>query len=123
MTRTRPLHSLALAAALLALAVPTASARQDLRSPDAQDAASNAAARPAQPSQDLRSPDARDAADASRVPEVTVVKVDESAPSSGGIDWGDAGIGAGGLLGLTLVSLGGMLVVKRRRSHGAVTTA
>jgi hypothetical protein len=122
MTRTRPSHSLALAAALLALAIPTASAQQDLRSPDAQDAASRAAgAQQPQPKQDLRSPDARDAADAGSAPNVTVVRVDESSPSSSGLDWADAGIGAGGVLGLTLVSLGGMLVVKRRRSP--VTTA
>ena len=50
------------------------------------------------------------------------MKVKDPAPQSagGGIDWGDAGIGAGGLAGLTLVSLGGaLLVVQRRHARGA----
>jgi hypothetical protein len=101
-----------LALAICALAVPTAAAQQDLRSPDARDAAMAA-----QAPQDLRSPDARDAADGRgsfNAPEVTVVKVLESSPS-GGLDWGDVGIGAGGLLGLILVGLGGTLVVMHRR--------
>jgi hypothetical protein len=35
-------------------------------------------------------------------------------PASG-IDWGDAGLGAGGLLGVTLIGLGGTLLVLHRR--------
>jgi hypothetical protein len=48
---------------------------------------------------------------------VTVVRVPqvESVPSSTGLDWGDAGIGAGAMLGLTLVGLGGTLAVVHRR--------
>ena len=59
--------------------------------------------------QDLRSPDARDAADGRgtfSAPEVAVVKVTEPSPPSGGLDWGDAGIGAGGMLALTLLASG-----------------
>ena len=47
-----------------------------------------------------------------------IVKVPESVQAEGGIDWADAGIGAGGLLGLTLLGLGGSLaVVHRRQAH------
>jgi len=61
--------------------------------------------------QDLRSPDARDAADGRgtfSAPAVTVVKVPQPSPASdGGIDWGDAGIGASALL--VAVLLGGVI--------------
>jgi hypothetical protein len=36
---------------------------------------------------------------------------------SGGFDWGDAGIGAGGMLALTVIGLGGALTLARRRNH------
>ena len=94
---------------------------QDLRSPDARDAARLAEG----PTQDLRSPDTRDAADGRGTfnsPEVTVVKIPESSPaasSGSGLDWGDAGIGAGGLLGLILIGLGGTLAVMHRRQREA----
>lgn len=35
--------------------------------------------------------------------------------SAGGVDWEDVGIGAGGLLGLSLIALGGGLVIVHRR--------
>jgi hypothetical protein len=89
---------------------------QDLRSPDARDSAGTA-----QVPQDLRSPDARDSA-AGRgtfsAPGVTVVKVPQVAPSAGGIDWRDAGIGAGAALGLTLLALGGTLALAHRKHAG-----
>ena len=72
--------------------------------------------------QDLRSPDARDAAEGRgtfNAPEVTVVKVpaESPAPAADGIDWADAGIGAAGVLGLTLVAIGGgIAVVKTSRT-------
>ena len=95
-------------------AVPAFGQQQDLRSPDARDTA--------QISQDLRSPDARDA-DAGRstadAPEMTVVTLAQPAPSQpGGIDWGDAGIGAGGLLAVAVIGLGAGFAVLHRR-HGA----
>ena len=37
-------------------------------------------------------------------------------PVADGMDWADAGIGAGGLLGLVLVAAGGTLVIAHRRS-------
>src|SRR5262245_7687183 len=143
MTHSRITRSAALGLALAALAAPTALAQeqdlrmpdtrdaaegynptlsQDLRSPDARDAAAAAEERLNQPAQDLRMPDTRDAADGRgtfSAPEVTVVKLPEASPSSGGIDWGDAGIGAGGMLGLVLLAIGGTMAVVHRRS-GAV---
>ena len=72
--------------------------------------------------QDLRSPDARDAAEGRgtfNAPEVTVVKVpaESAAPAGDGIDWADVGIGAAGVLGLTLIAVGGAVaVVKTSRT-------
>jgi hypothetical protein len=103
------------------IATPAGSEYQDLRSPDARDAARLADT----PTQDLRSPDARDAADGRgsfNSPEVTVVKITQPSPatsSGGGLDWGDAGIGAAGLLGLILIGLGGTLAILHRRQRQA----
>jgi hypothetical protein len=127
------------------VAAPTAMARtQDLRSPDARDAgAAVTQSRHARPNQDFRSPDARDAVRTSSLagtiepvdrrspdardaadgrgafnaPEVTVVKIapPAQAPGTGGLDWGDAGIGAGAMLGLTLIAVGGILALIHRR--------
>ena len=89
-----------------ALAAPGGAVAQDLRSPDARDAALT---------QDLRSPDARDAATRAPVghepiPAPRIVRI---TPDQ--FDWGDAGIGAGGTLGLLLVATGaGMALVRRR---------
>jgi hypothetical protein len=82
----------------------------DLRSPDAVDAATPAVQAPAAqaPSVDLRSPDAVDAAN----PAVQVV---QTGGSSSGFDWGDAGIGAGGLAAVLLLVLGGTLIATRHR--------
>ena len=117
-----------LALAIGALSAPTAIAQQDLRSPDAIDAAQRTgqdlrspdaidAAGTAEAQQDKRSPDARDAADgrgAYNTPQVVFVKAPRAAPT-GGLHWVDAGIGAGALLGLILLGLGGVLLVVHRR--------
>jgi hypothetical protein len=71
------------------------------------------------PGQDLRSPDAQDAA---RVlpPASTPASVIEvrEVPSSG-FDWGDAGIGAAGMLALFSIAAGStLLVTNRRRRRG-----
>jgi hypothetical protein len=79
----------------------------DLRSPDTQDLTRAAPATPI-PKVDLRSPDAVDAAN----PAVQVV---QSGGSSSGFDWGDAGIGAGGLAAVVLLVLGGTMMATRRR--------
>ena len=69
--------------------------------------------------QDYRSADARDAAEGRGTfnsPDVTVVRVAQPSTSpSDGLDWGDAGIGAGGLLGLILLGTGGALLVVHRK--------
>jgi hypothetical protein len=87
------------------------------------------------PARDLRSPDTRDAAQGRGTynsPHVVIVKVPQPSPaaalepsSTGGIDWADAGIGAGSLLGLSLIGLGGALVIahRRRAAHGASPVA
>jgi hypothetical protein len=140
-------HTAALGLAVAALAAPAAAAQQqDLRSPDARDAAHPVPA-VAVERQDLRSPDARDAAHpvpavaveqqdlrspdtrdlaAGRgtfsAPDVVVVKMPQSSPAAdGGIEWGDAGIGAAVLLGLIAVGLGGSLALVHRRRHPAPT--
>ena len=93
---------------------PPAFASSDLRSPDARDPfVAPAAATP-----DLRSPDARDAAagrSAAGSPSVLVVRVPQQQSAGGGLDWGDAGIGAGGAVAVLALAAGGTLVVQRRR--------
>jgi hypothetical protein len=104
------MHSHHIAAALVTLAAlaPSAASAQPV------DTAAPLA------TQDLRSGDARDAADGRGTfnsPEIVVVKAPPTtrpAPADG-IDWADAGIGAGGLLGVGLIALA---VTHRRR--GAV---
>jgi hypothetical protein len=127
MYRHRLTRAAALGLALGALAAPVAGAQtgRDLSSPDARDAALAA-----QTPQDLRSPDARDAAEGrylDKSPRIMVIKVRQKplpAPADG-IDWGDVGIGAGGLLGLSLVAFGsaGFVVHRRRAVHNATPAA
>jgi hypothetical protein len=76
----------------------TAEARQDLRHPDTRDYAEGRGS--------YNSPD--------------VVVIDSPAPaaeptSTGGVDWADVGIGAGGVLAVSLIGLGGALAVVHRR--------
>ena len=40
----------------------------------------------------------------------------EPVATSGGVDWADIGVGAGGMLSLALIGAGGALIVVRRRS-------
>ena len=123
----------AVTVALAAFAVPAASAEpidaarggihyptppaqerpQDLRGADAQGV-------PTEPPQDLRHADTRDYAEGRGTynsPDVVVVKAPaEPVATSGGVDWADVGVGAGGMLSLALIGAGGALVVVRRRS-------
>jgi hypothetical protein len=121
MSHHRLTRSAALGLALAALATPTAAAQQqDLRSPDARDAAG-------QIRYDLRTPDTRDVTQGRgtfSAPRVTVVKVAESSPrpSTDGIDWANAGIGAAGLLGVILLTLSTFAVVRRTRAHRQTAT-
>jgi hypothetical protein len=49
-------------------------------------------------------------------PSVYVTKAPQQSASDG-IDWGDAGIGAGAAVGVILLGAGGALVVRRRPAH------
>jgi hypothetical protein len=77
---------------------------------------------PSTSSSDLRSPDARAAAADPRSQSdatPTVIKVG----SDSGFDWGDAGIGAGGMLTVVALAGGGLLLVTRRRTTHSRATA
>ena len=129
MRHHRLIHAAALGLAVAAIAAPMAAAQQDLRSPDARDAALSQEPRAdsqwqglSSPVQDLRSADTRDPA-AGRgtfnAPEVVVVKVPQPSPvADSGIEWGDAGIGAAFLF--ALLALGGTAAIMHRR-HAATT--
>ena len=93
----------------------TTQVTQDLRSPDARDAKTEPVT---QVAQDLRSPDARDAGLPESPSPDTVVDIRE-APASG-FDWGDAGIGAAGLLAMLSIAGGlALMVTTRRRRRGS----
>ncbi len=131
MSRTpRRTTAIALAASMLTLALAgqAFANTQDLRSPDARDAARlSQLATPTTTYQDLRSPDARDAAsvseqgqyqdlrspdarDAGRV--VPQAPVASASPSSDGFNWGYLAIGAGALL---LLIVAGTLITRSVR--------
>jgi hypothetical protein len=98
-------------AALCALAAAPAfaAAQQDLRSPDAREAALT---------QDLRSPDARDAG-AGRLPgSVVVISAPgrQPVPVAQEFDWRAAWIGAGVAVGLVLIATSAALLLRRRRT-------
>jgi hypothetical protein len=94
---------------------------QDLRSPDARDAAVQAAKPTPQVAQDLRSPDARDVGRVSPPVQQPVVEIRE-VPSNG-FDWGDAGIGAAGILAMLSIAAGFTLLVGTRRRRRGVQPA
>jgi hypothetical protein len=48
----------------------------------------------------------------------TIVRI---SPRGGGFDWGDAGIGAAGGFALSMIGIGGALVVSQRRTHHSDT--
>jgi hypothetical protein len=131
--RHRIARTAAVALALGAFATPAAFAQQDLRSPDARDAARAAintqdlrspdtrdAARAAINTQDLRSPDTRDAAIGHSAPtEVSVPS--HSAPvaqSPGESRWPNFGIAL--LVVATVAFAGAAFVLVRRRTGGLV---
>ena len=92
-----------------ALAAPMAFAQQDFRNPDTRDAAEAS-------NQDLRNPDTRDVAEGGAAsPEATVVKFPQTVSVDAGLDWGDAGIGAGAMLGLVLLLGAGTAAIAHRR--------
>jgi hypothetical protein len=136
MSITRRIHRPIIACVLVAFAMTSAAAasapQQDLRSPDARDAAAGRGtvnAPDAITSQVFtdrqraivegfkRSPSYHEALREA----ATVVKPPQPAPvlADDGIDWGDAGIGAGTMLGLILLALGSSLAVVHRRQSAA----
>jgi hypothetical protein len=52
-------------------------------------------------------------------PAVQIVRV----PAGGGFDWGDASIGAAGGLGLSMLALGGSLLITQRRGRRSSESA
>jgi hypothetical protein len=122
MCAPRSTHTIALGLVLAALAPATALASNDLRSPDARDPFVAAAAT----TPDLRSPDARDAAagrSAAGSPSVLVVRIPQHRSAGGGMDWGDAVIGAGGAVAALALTAGGTLALQRRRHVASTRTA
>jgi hypothetical protein len=113
-------------AALVALFVlpASAAAQQDLRSPDAADAAAHRGLYETEKDayvleRDYGSPDAADAARDLPPVQVPTPVVEVSGAPSGGFDWGDAGIGAAGMLALFSIAAGsGLLLVGRKRRQG-----
>jgi hypothetical protein len=91
---------------------PKAPQTQDYRSPDTVD--------PVEPTTDLRAPDNR-FGQPTGGPAPTRVRIIE-VPSSG-FEWGDAGIGAAGMLALVLVGVGvGMAGMHHRRTRRLTAT-
>ena len=91
---------------------------RDYGSPDAVDAAPQPANRGSYVlNRDYGSPDAVDAA--RDLPPVQIPVVEARDVPSSGFDWGDAGIGAAGMLALFSIAAGsGLLLTGRRRRHG-----
>ena len=101
------------------IAQSTGQTYSDLRSPDARDAAIQATE--PQVAQDLRSPDARDVGRVSPPVQQPVVEIRE-VPSNG-FDWGDAGIGAAGILAMLSIAAGFTLLVGTRQRRRGVQPA
>jgi hypothetical protein len=123
MMRTHKLtRRLAVTVALAALAAPAVAGAQTTKD-YSKNSANGEYVTPA-PDLDLRSPDARDAArnlPPAHTP-ASVIEVRE-VPSSG-FDWGDAGIGAAGMLALFSIGAGStLLLTSRRRRRGLQVTA
>jgi hypothetical protein len=123
MCSPRSSRAAALGLVLAALVPATAVASQDLRSPDARDTFTSAAALV-----DQRTPDSRDAAEgrsAADSPSVMVVRMPQRSHASSGMDWGDAGIGASAALIVVTVTAGATVAQRRRhiRSTRSPATA
>jgi hypothetical protein len=91
---------------------------RDYGSPDAADAAPQPAGRDEYVlNRNYGSPDAVDAA--RNLPPVQIPVVEARDVPSSGFDWGDAGIGAAGMLALFSIAGGAaLLLTGRRRGHG-----
>jgi hypothetical protein len=121
----------ALALAIAAAAAPAAVARpvdgpadwklpQNFQTADTRDAVTP-------PQQDLRNADTRDYAEGRgtyNAPEVVVVDAPKpvAQPTADGIDWAAIGLGAGGVTALSLIALGGGVLIVRRRGAGQLAS-
>ena len=124
-------RTVAAALAIAAVAAPTAVARpadagpawrlpDGFQTADSRDTVSNRGVGEPRQAQDLRSPDTVDFANGRGTynsPEVVLVAAPRPVPhpSADSLDWADVGLGAGSLMGLSLIALGGGLVVLHRR--------
>ena len=121
--------TVALAAALTVPAAAGAKPYLDLRSPDARDAStappppSSIAQSSGNAYQDLRSPDARDAGREPTSTPVPAPVVEIREVPQPGFDWGDAGIGAAGILAMVSIAGGLLLLVGGRRRRRGVQPA
>ena len=121
----------AVALAVAAAAAPAAVAKPmdapaDYKLPQGFHTANSGDASPG-PSQDFRNPDTVDYADGRgtyNAPEVVVVKAPQpvAQPAADGMDWADLGLGAGSVMGLSLIAVGGTLLVVRRRDAGQLVS-
>jgi hypothetical protein len=116
--------AVAAVAAPAAVAMPIDGPAADYKLPQGFQTADHA---DANPTQDFRNPDTVDYAEGRgtyNAPEVVVVKAPETAPAPAGdgMDWADAGLGAGTVMGLSLIAVGGTLLVVRRRSAGQLAS-
>ena len=135
-TRVSAMHShnmallgVAVTGALAGL-TPTGASARPIEATAAPTIAQVAGAPTPKPAQDLRSPDARDAAEGrgmDKTPRIVVVAVPpKPQPASAhGIAWADAGIGAGSSLALSLIAFGGALFIvhRRRAAHATAPVA
>jgi hypothetical protein len=110
---------LGLALVVAAVAAPSASARTADEFLNSQPATASGSAPTVRP-QVLPNPDNQPAANPSDTASSSPVKVRvvHAAPGTG-FDWGDAGIGAGAAVALTMIGLGGLLLVGNRRQRHA----
>jgi hypothetical protein len=119
-TARRITRQAGLATAVLALAAPTAGAT----APDHIDRMQPA--QPAPPtlvSGPQASPDISDYAQGrtpGEQPAVQVVRVTREVATSRGFDWDSAGIGAGVVIGIVLVGVGGLMTIARMRRPARV---
>jgi hypothetical protein len=90
----------------------TISPTDDLRTPDSREGVVTTTSTPV----DLRTPDGASGGGTGS-PDVTLVEVPQSPVSGSGIEWDDAGLGAGIMLALALLGLAGFTVAHRR--HGS----
>jgi hypothetical protein len=100
---------------------------QDLRPPDAKDAAQHRGLyeveRPYVLDRGFGSPDAADAARDLPPVQIPAPVVEVRDVPSSGFDWGDAGIGAAGMLGLFSIAAGSALILTARKRRQGVQVA